>query len=100
MCQQRGKDHIRFMTKVAEIIWAENDFKIPYAACLREAFRRHREKILRLDAELRKADPYYERNKAERIREAMKDTVKIPIPPKIGMSVKSAPAQIQSALND
>jgi len=45
--QAKGKGHIQYLSKIAERIWAENDFKIPWAVCLNEAFRKHRQYLLR-----------------------------------------------------
>lgn len=45
--QAKGKGHIAYLSKIAERIWAENDFKIPWAVCLQEAFRKHRQYLLK-----------------------------------------------------
>lgn len=97
MRQRKGKDHIAFIVKVADDILAENDFNIPFEVCITEALNRHRERLIRLvkiDNESRKTDPYYSRNK-------FKDTSEIPTPPRIGIPTRSIPSPIpMSALND
>ena len=60
----KGKQHIRYISKVANKIWADNDFKIPFDICLLEAMRNHR-KILKRELEIQYAvDDYSPTNSA------------------------------------
>ena len=47
--QRRGREHLRYIKKMAEQEWCESDFKIPFHTCLRHAMDKHIDYILQLE---------------------------------------------------
>lgn len=43
--QPKGKEHIKYIKKIAQDMWSDNDYKIFYVDCLNTVLRKHREYI-------------------------------------------------------
>lgn len=43
--QPKGKEHIKYIKKIAHDMWVDNNFQIYYVKCLAKVLQRHREYV-------------------------------------------------------